>query len=81
MNRWAREVAEGHIDFGGVKFETEIKFGSPAQKICRHGVKEGADLILTSTHGRTGLSHVLLGSTAEQIIRYARLPVLVVPGR
>ena len=63
INRWAREVAEAHMadlvratDFGGVKYETEIKFGSPAQKICRFGVKEGADLILTSTHGRRGLS-------------------------
>lgn len=88
INRWAREVAENHIDdlvqatdFGGVKFETAIKLGSPAQKICRYAVKEGADLILTSTHGRTGLSHALIGSTAEQIIRYARSPVLVVPSR
>lgn len=88
INRWAREIAEAHMtdlvqatDFGGVKFETEIKMGSPAQKICRFAVKEKADLILTPTHGRTGLSHALIGSTAEQIIRYARSPVLVVPSR
>lgn len=88
INRWAREVAEAHMtdlvratDFGGVKYETEIKFGSPAQKICRFAVQEGADLILTSTHGRTGLRHALIGSTAERIIRYARSQVLVVPSR
>lgn len=88
INRWAREVAEAHMadlvratDFGGVKYETEIKFGSPARKICRFAVQEGADLILTSTHGRTGLRHALIGSTAEQIIRYARSQVLVVPSR
>ncbi len=88
INRWAREVAEAHMadlvgatDFGRVKYETEVKFGSPARKICRFAVQEGADLILTSTHGRTGLSHALIGSSAEQIVRYARSPVLVVPSR
>jgi nucleotide-binding universal stress UspA family protein len=88
IKRWAREVAESHmnemlreVDFGAVKFKTEIKFGAPAQKVCRYGAKEGADLIVTATHGRTGISHALIGSTAERIIRYARSPVLVVPSR
>jgi nucleotide-binding universal stress UspA family protein len=88
INRWAREVAEAHMadlaratDFGGVKFETEIKMGSPAQKVCRYASKAGADLIVTSTHGRTGLQHVLIGSVAEQMVRYAKSPVLVVPSR
>ncbi len=88
LNRWATEVAESHLadlvketDFEGVKFETVHKSGSPARKVCRYAVKEGADLIVTSTHGRSGLSHVLIGSTAEQIIRNAKSPVLVVPTR
>lgn len=37
-----------------------------------------ADLIVISTHGRTGLKHVLLGSTAERVVRYAPCPVLVI---
>lgn len=88
INRWAREVSEAHMteliratDFGKVKFESEVKMGSPAQKICRYAVKAGADLIVTSTHGRTGVGHLLIGSTAEQIVRYSRSPVLVVPNR
>lgn len=88
LNRWAAEVAEAHLvdlvnetDFEGVKFETVHKSGSPARKVCRHAAKEGADLIVTSTHGRTGLSHALIGSTAEKISRYARSPVLIVPSR
>jgi nucleotide-binding universal stress UspA family protein len=88
LTRWAREIAAarmedlvGATDFGGVKFETAIKMGSPAQKVCRYAKSVGADLIVTSTHGRTGLSHILIGSTAEQIVRYARFPVLVVPIR
>ena len=39
----------------------------------------GADLIVTSTHGTTGLKHILLGSTAEYIVRHAPCPVFVVP--
>ena len=88
LSRWAREVAQAHMadlvsttDFGEVKYETAIKMGSPAQKICRYAQQTGADLIVTATHGRTGLRHVLMGSTAEQIVRYARSPVLVVPSR
>ncbi|MDQ3414259.1 MAG: universal stress protein [Verrucomicrobiota bacterium] len=86
LNRWAAEVAEAHMadlvketDFEGVEFETVHKNGSPARKICRYAVKEGADLIVSSTHGRTGISHALIGSTAEKISRYARSPVLIVP--
>lgn len=37
------------------------------------------DLIVTATHGSTGLTHVLLGSTAEHVVRYAHCPVLVMP--
>ncbi len=88
LSRWAREVAQAHMadllsatDFGEVKYEAAIKMGSPAQKICRYAQQTGADLIVTATHGRTGLRHVLMGSTAEQIVRYARSPVLVVPSR
>jgi nucleotide-binding universal stress UspA family protein len=88
LSRWAREVAQAHMadllsgtNFGEVKYEAAIKMGSPAQKICRSAQQIGADLIVTATHGRTGLRHVLLGSTAEQIVRYAKSPVLVVPSR
>jgi nucleotide-binding universal stress UspA family protein len=37
------------------------------------------DLIVTSTHGTTGFKHILLGSTAEYVVRHATCPVLVVP--
>lgn len=88
LGRWAREIAQAHMadfvggtEFGTVKFEAAIKMGSPAQKTCRYAQKVGADLIVTATHGRTGFEHVLIGSTAEQIVRYAKMPVLVVPTR
>jgi nucleotide-binding universal stress UspA family protein len=65
--------------FGRVKFETLIKVGFPVDAICAQAENPDVDLIITSTHGRTGFKHVLIGSTAEQIVRRANCPVLVVP--
>ena len=42
---------------------------------------EDVDLIVISTHGRTGLGHILIGSVAEHVVRYAHCPVLVIPSR
>jgi nucleotide-binding universal stress UspA family protein len=65
--------------FGRVKFETVIKVGPPVDEICAQVENKDVDLIITSTHGRTGFKHVLIGSTAEQVVRRAHCPVLVVP--
>ncbi|MCI0707978.1 MAG: universal stress protein [Ignavibacteriae bacterium] len=54
----------------------EVRFGSPAHEIVHTAGEIHADLIVMSTHGRTGLRHVLLGSVAEKVVRYARCPVL-----
>ena len=50
--------------------------GDPAGEIVRLAQEENADMIVTSTHGRKGLSHALLGSVAEAIVRRAKCPVL-----
>jgi len=65
--------------FGGVKFETVVRTGSPVTEICRVAREKDAELIITATHGRTGFKHLLMGSVAEQIMRYAKRPVLIVP--
>lgn len=69
------------IDFGDVPHKTVIQTGPPAQEICRYAEHLGMDLIITSTHGETGFAHVLIGSVAEHIVRFAPCPVLVVPAR
>jgi nucleotide-binding universal stress UspA family protein len=56
-----------------------IELGVPAQAICDYARHHEVDLIITATHGTTGLTHVLLGSTAEHVVRYAHCPVLVIP--
>lgn len=65
--------------FGRVKFETAIRVGPPVSEICAFAEGQDIDLIITATHGLTGFKHVLIGSTAEQVVRRAPRPVLVVP--
>ena len=65
----------------GVKVESSLQVGHSGQQICARAAMLNADIIVTSTHGHTGLKHVLLGSTAEFTVRHASCPVLVVPTR
>lgn len=52
--------------------------GSPAEEIVRCATEREVDLIVMGTHGRGGVSHLLLGSVAEKVIRTAPCPVLVI---
>lgn len=52
--------------------------GPPGPVICWLAEDRGCDLIAMGTHGRTGLTHLLLGSVAEYVVRHARCPVLTV---
>ncbi len=61
-----------------VSHRTILAHGMPAQEIIRVAQEQQADLIVISTHGRTGLKHLFMGSTAERVIRHAHCPVLVV---
>lgn len=58
---------------------TRIGTGKPAHSIPRHVDRLSADFIVMGTHGRTGVERLLAGSTAENVIRRADVPVLVVP--
>ncbi|MBI2360942.1 MAG: universal stress protein [Deltaproteobacteria bacterium] len=53
-----------------------VEMGRPAESIVQRAVKDGSDLIVISTHGRRGLSHALLGSVTEKVVRTASCPVL-----
>lgn len=55
-----------------------IRMGVPYHAITEAAQSLKADLIVITTHGRTGLSHVLMGSTAERVVRHAPCPVLTV---
>jgi nucleotide-binding universal stress UspA family protein len=63
----------------GLKRVTALLFGSAARAIVTYARDQGADLIVVGTHGRTGVSRVLMGSVAEAVARLAPCPVLTVP--
>ena len=67
------------VDFDGVPIHTSPVAGYCPAAISQAATKERADLIILSTHGRTGLRRAFLGSVAEATVRAAACPVLVVP--
>jgi universal stress protein A len=58
------------------KISTRVERGRASSEIVRVAHEEKADLLVMGTHGYTGMAHVLLGSTAERVIRKAPCPVL-----
>jgi nucleotide-binding universal stress UspA family protein len=63
---------------GEIAYTTEVVIGIPFQEIIKKAVELSADLIVVGTHGRTGLEHVIVGSTAERLVRRSTVPVLTV---
>jgi universal stress protein A len=61
-----------------IKGETIVHMGKPSREIINLAKAKKVDLIIIATHGYTGMKHVLLGSTAERVVRRAPCPVLVV---
>lgn len=57
-----------------------VACGHPAMSICEFARDHECDLIVISTHGRTGLKRMLMGSTAEQVVRHAPCAVVVLRG-
>jgi nucleotide-binding universal stress UspA family protein len=62
-------------------YETFVLPGIPYDEIIKNAVQFNADLIVLGTHGRTGLDHVLFGSTAEKVVRKSPVPVMTIRTR
>lgn len=62
----------------GFRCRAVLREGPPTQELLDCAKEEGADLVVIATHGYTGLKHMLLGSTAEQVVRHACCPVLTI---
>lgn len=58
--------------------KTAIQIGHAGSSIVETAKRRGTDLIIISTHGRTGFKRIFLGSTTEYVVRYAPCPVLIV---
>ncbi|MBE9502708.1 MAG: universal stress protein [Proteobacteria bacterium] len=63
---------------GSIAIETAVEHGKSSVQIIEKAREVKADIIVMGSHGRTGLSHVLIGSVAETVVRHASCPVLVV---
>ncbi len=74
LARWRADAAE----LLGRAVSAHLLMGDPALEIVRLTRKEQSDLLVVGTHGRTGLSRLVLGSVAERVARQARCRVLVV---
>jgi nucleotide-binding universal stress UspA family protein len=63
---------------GTIEVLCQSVVGTPYLKIVEVAAAKKADLIVISTHGRTGLSHFIIGSVAERVVRMAPCPVLTI---
>jgi nucleotide-binding universal stress UspA family protein len=75
------DAAEQHLQSvmgaGSTAIRT-VTVGFPVEEIMKYAADHDIDLIVVGTHGHTGLSHLLLGSVAEKLVRLATCPVLTV---
>lgn len=61
---------------GKVKIRLSVEVGIPYKAIVRKADEEKADMIVMSTHGRTGMAHLMLGSVTQKVVAHATCPVL-----
>lgn len=78
LRRQLDELAQEHFGRHGVPARALLREGPPTQELLDCAAEEQADLLVIATHGYTGLRHMLLGSTTEQVVRHAPCPVLTV---
>jgi len=70
---------ESHARSGGINIaRSYCELGDAAATIVEHAKNGGYDLLVMGTHGRTGLSHALMGSVAEKVVRRAPCAVLTI---
>jgi nucleotide-binding universal stress UspA family protein len=70
------QVATG-LKEKGLLANTIVLTGKPAEEILNYAQSSGVDLIIMSTHGRSGVSRWVLGSVADKVVRHSTVPVLI----
>lgn len=74
LDEFVERLSEGERSRLGKR----IEWGVPHQVITQLAERDGYDLVVVGTHGRTGLPHALVGSVTERVLRHAPCPVLAV---
>jgi nucleotide-binding universal stress UspA family protein len=84
MKKEAEKIARNYLDqlaeklkAEGIKARAVVEDGDPAQAIMDFVKNNGIDLIVMSTHGRSGLSRLVFGSVADRIMHHSVVPVLI----
>jgi nucleotide-binding universal stress UspA family protein len=75
--RYLGRIAKA-IEAKGIKVDTEVLLGNPAEEIIIYAKHIGCDLIVMSSHGRSGISRWTHGSVADRVFRGSPVPVLMV---
>lgn len=74
----ALKSAREKLDAAGIKYHWHVAVGHVADTIIRFAREHGVDRIVMGTHGRSALTHLLLGSVASDVSRAAGIPVTLV---
>lgn len=72
------EEIKGRLEDSGVDAEAHVERGVPHRTILEFSEEKGIDMVVMSTHGRTGLDRILIGSVTEKVVRNSEVPVLTV---
>ena len=78
-----RPLLEKLVKYGleqGVALGTEILRGHPAESLVRYAVGKKMDLLVVGTRGMGGFKSLIIGSVAQKVVTYSKVPVLVVKG-
>lgn len=74
----ALQAAKRLLDRAGVEYEEHVLIGAPAETIARFARRGRFDKIIMGTHGRTGMSRLLMGSVATKVLHLSTVPVTLV---
>ena len=69
---------QARLSQNGIAARSVVEVGQPAERIISSARDNGVDVIALSTHGRSGLSALMMGSVANRVLHYAEVPVLLV---
>ena len=66
------------LDRAGLEYEAHVLIGDPAEQIAKYARRGGFDKIVIGTHGRSGLTAMLMGSVASKVLHHSSVPVTLV---
>jgi nucleotide-binding universal stress UspA family protein len=73
------KATAARLEAHGIHVQTSVRQGSTLENITNFVEENGIDLIVMSTHGRSGLQRFLIGSVTDRVIRFSHVPVLAIP--